>query len=158
MRFISHRGNLTGPDISNENAPGYIDYAISIGYDVEIDVRIHDSEIYLGHDFPQYAIDINWLLFRKDNLWIHCKDTSILSSLNLYYNELNYFTHESDVATLTSMGYIWAYPSINIIDNSIHVLPELNFDETNSNNLITCSGVCSDYISKYEVMLNEFVH
>jgi hypothetical protein len=155
MRFISHRGNLSGPDRCYENDPGYIDHAISIGYDVEIDVRIYNSEIYLGHDYPHHKIDNDWLLSRKDKLWIHCKDTVSLSLFNKSYSDLIYFTHDSDIATLTSNGVIWAYPSINIIDNSIHVLPELNFDESNANALLTCFGICSDYITKYEVILNE---
>jgi len=38
MKLISHRGNLFGPNPTNENNPDYILNAIELGYDVEIDV------------------------------------------------------------------------------------------------------------------------
>jgi len=38
MILISHRGNINGRLESYENAPNYIDSAISKGYDVEIDI------------------------------------------------------------------------------------------------------------------------
>ena len=38
---------------------------------------------------------------------------------------LNYFWHQEDKVTLTSKGYLWAYPGV-ICDNAITVLPEQN--------------------------------
>ena len=34
MIFISHRGNLNGPEPLRENCPSYIDEALRAGYDV----------------------------------------------------------------------------------------------------------------------------
>ena len=57
MKLISHRGNIKGPNPYRENTPTYIDCAIGNGYDVEIDVRSIDGELWLGHDEPQYKIE-----------------------------------------------------------------------------------------------------
>jgi hypothetical protein len=58
---------------------------------------------------------------------------------------LNYFWHQEDDVTLTSKGYIWAYPGKQPIKNSIAVMPELKND-----NLSECIGICSDNISNYK--------
>ena len=49
MILISHRGNINGKIIEAENNPGYIDDAIRLGYEVEIDMWWIDGETYLGH-------------------------------------------------------------------------------------------------------------
>ena len=68
MRIISHRGNIRGPVPGRENAPSYIDCALGNGYDVEIDVRVVNNEIWLGHDEPQYKVSFNWIFHRQMNL------------------------------------------------------------------------------------------
>ena len=58
MKLIAHRGNVTGPNPLRENSLEYIDDAIKLGYDVEIDVR-HiewEQQLYLGHDECQYPV------------------------------------------------------------------------------------------------------
>jgi hypothetical protein len=46
MHLISHRGNIDG--ISKlENQPTYIDSAIELGYDVEVDIWYIGGKIYL---------------------------------------------------------------------------------------------------------------
>lgn len=140
MFFISHRGNLTGPSIKNENHPEYIQNAISEGFDVEIDIREYKGKLYLGHDEPQYEISNEFVKNKK--LWCHAKDIDALWTLK----SLNaiFFWHERDSYTLTSNGYFWTYPGIDLIKNSICVLPE----KQNYKN-IECSGICSDYITKF---------
>ena len=39
MKYISHRGNLDGRNLKTENSPNQIDTVLSLGYDVEIDLR-----------------------------------------------------------------------------------------------------------------------
>tara|TARA_R110002074_G_scaffold398178_1_gene589726 strand:+ start:1183 stop:1614 length:432 start_codon:yes stop_codon:yes gene_type:complete len=143
MILISHRGNIEGPNPQFENHPTRIDGALSKGYDCEIDVRIIDNEIYLGHDNPTHLINIGWLHNRKNNLWIHCKDLETFSKFNTYYNKLNYFFHDSDLGVLTSLSYIW---SANNVKNGILVMPELFDTKPNKYTL----GVCSDYIKSYK--------
>lgn len=143
MILISHRGNLNGPNPNIENHPNRIDSAIYEGFDVEIDIRVVNNKLYLGHDKPQHLINIGWLQKRKDNLWIHCKDLITLYKFNTYYNYLNYFFHDSDLGVLTSHRYIW---SANNVNNGILVMPELFNTKSNKYTL----GVCSDYIKNYE--------
>lgn len=141
MKIIAHRGNITGPNKDQENHPDYIDKALNLGYDVEIDLRIKDNILYLGHDTPDYKIDIDFIKDRQDKLWIHCKDIESLIFCNCYLSDCNYFWHQEDDYTLTSKGYIWAYPSKKIYSNkSVCVLPEV--DDTYA---YMCYAVCSDY-------------
>jgi hypothetical protein len=149
MILISHRGNLTGPDKSQENKPEYIQKAISSGFDCEIDLWKSDKGLFTGHDNSQYKISSDFLLDKSKNLWIHCKNyDSILWCEK--YSMLNYFWHETDKITLTSKNFIWAYPGNQPIKNSIAVLPE-RFDE---NQLNLCKGICSDYIIEYKAYEN----
>lgn len=136
MKIIAHRGNLNGSDVENENKPETILRAISLGFDVEIDIRVIDGEIYLGHDSPQYKIDVRFL--KDDRLWIHCKNKEALE-LMLGLSEVHYFWHQTDTYTLTSKGFVWGYVGADIINNSICVMPETEQD------LQKCYGICTDY-------------
>jgi hypothetical protein len=148
MILISHRGNINGKLIERENHPDYIDEAITLGYDVEIDVWGIDGELFLGHDNPQYKTDFDWLTQRSSNLWIHCKNIDAL----LYFTDIdyslelfNYFWHENDTVTLTSENWIWAFPGKQPINGSIAVLPEIYNDDVSE-----VAGICSDYIENYK--------
>jgi hypothetical protein len=144
MILISHRGNLNGKMPENENHPDYIDEAIHAGYDVEIDVWMIDNELFLGHDKPQYKVIYNWLSTRYEKLWIHCKNVEAMEWFNSF-GGFNYFWHEEDTVTLTSMNIIWAYPGKQTIKGSVAVLPEIHNDD-----LSACIGICSDYINNYK--------
>jgi hypothetical protein len=142
-KLISHRGNINGPDPGRENTTCYIQEALDSGYDVEIDVWIDGTSIYLGHDFPENKITLEWLLKRSESLWVHCKNIPALIYLK-DYPTLNVFWHQSDLVTITTMGFVWAYPGNQPIKNSIAVLPEVYEDPVEG-----CYGICSDYISLY---------
>lgn len=152
MIFIAHRGNLNGPKIDLENNPQYINAALDLGFNVEVDIWHLNNQFLLGHDEPVYPVDIEWLRKRSDFLWIHCKDKTSLEEfhiLNRQSNVFNFFWHENDFVTLTSKGYIWALPGKQPIKNSIAVMPELYND-----NVSTCRGICSDFIGKYSKSMN----
>jgi hypothetical protein len=144
MLIIAHRGNTNGPNPSLENKPSYIDEALqNKGIDVEIDLRIKDNQLYLGHDEPTYLIDQQFIIDRQDHLWIHCKDIESLIYCSTHLPFTNYFWHQEDDYTLTSKGFIWVYPCQPIPPNKtrcICVIPEV--DRTFVNNSY---GVCSDY-------------
>ena len=142
MIIIAHRGLIAGPNKGLENTPTQIDLAISMELGVEIDLWYVDKQYYLGHDEPQYEIDLDWLYKRENNLWIHCKNIDAL--LKMKKSFLHYFWHENDTVTLTSKGFIWAYPGKQPIKNSIAVLPEINNDPVEE-----CFGICTDYVLKY---------
>jgi hypothetical protein len=145
MKLISHRGNINGPKIELENQPEYIDSAILNGFDVEIDVWYEKNIFWLGHDEPKYKVDFEWFVKRISKLWIHCKNINAVIFFNSNSTKFNYFWHQNDDVTLTSLNFIWAYPGKQPTKKSIAVLPEKNNDD-----LSHCSGICSDYINKYK--------
>lgn len=143
MILIAHRGNTEGPKPDFENNPVYIENAISEGYDVEIDLRMHNGKLYLGHDEPQYEIGPGFLF--KSSLWIHCKDRKALEFM-VTENFCNFFWHDTDNYTMTSKGFVWAYPGKHPVANKcIMVMPEL-FWKLEDIPLFNTYGVCSDYV------------
>lgn len=148
MIFIAHRGNLEGPNKDKENHPDYIDDAIDLKFDVEIDLWLVNNQYVLGHDEPQYDVDMEWLMRRTESLWIHCKNLEAMSALDARY--FNFFWHENDTVVLTSHAHIWAFPGKQPIKNSIAVMPEIHNDK-----LDLCKGICTDYVLKYKKQLTK---
>lgn len=147
MRYIAHRGNISGQDSIQENTPNYIDRAICLGYDVEIDVWYIDHKLYLGHDLPVY--EVSYSFFINPKLWIHCKNPEALLFFSEHNNNLlNFFWHEKDRYTITSKGIVWAYPGSKLNSMSVSVLPETIFDVNVKTS--TIYGICSDYIEMYK--------
>lgn len=147
MIFISHRGNLLNADQELENKPSQIIKVMEMGYDCEIDLWYLDDQLFLGHDDPQYPIKSKFFRIYVNCLWIHCKNIeALLWCKNSSIQGLNYFWHEEDMVTLTSLGYIWAYPGFQPIKNSIAVMPEINEEKE----LKGCHGICSDNIEFYK--------
>ena len=56
MKFISHRGNINGRITKKENKIDYVKKAISLGFDVEVDIFFYKKNFWLGHDKPLYKI------------------------------------------------------------------------------------------------------
>jgi hypothetical protein len=154
MHWISHRGNIFGVEKSLENHPDQIEAAINMGFDCEIDVRISKSnKIFLGHDVPTYEVNTKWIESFSMNLWVHCKDWKTLE----YFigTGHNFFFHNTDDYTITSRGYIWAFPGKCFSNKFINVLPEYDTEAkdlgiTQSNQ----AGICSDVIGTIREKLN----
>ena len=142
MKLISHRGNILGIQPGLENMPEYIESAIIKGYDVEIDVW-YKNGFYLGHDNPQYKVDIKFL--KKPEVWCHAKNIEALAKM-LNEKDIHCFWHQEDDYTITSNGFIWTYPNKLLYYNNICVLPELGYN----GNINNCYAICSDYIEKYK--------
>lgn len=141
MIKISHRGNISGANTAShgENHPSSIQYALSLGLNVELDVWFKDNKFYLGHDEPKYEIYYDFFLNSK--FWVHCKNIEALRKLKSNIL-INAFYHNQDDCVLTSQGFIWTYPKNQIItDHSIAVLPEKveNWDVSKA------YGICTDY-------------
>jgi hypothetical protein len=136
---IAHRGNTKGAFPEMENKPEYIDAVLLRGFHAEIDLRVIDGKLFLGHDTPDYEISLDWLMFRKFQLWIHCKNFEALQLLG--NTDLNYFWHENDAYTITSLGFGWVYPGNPIYENSVMVMvdkiPEV----------LNCYAICLDDFS-----------
>lgn len=152
MILISHRGNINGPNIKLENQKSYIDNALDLGFDVEIDVW-YDNGWFLGHDKPDTKITVNWMKNRYSNLWVHCKNLEAIKKLSCRQHKwgnapITFFWHQNDDVTLTSAGHIWTFPGKKLNKLSICVLPEkTNYD---IKDIKKCFGVCSDYIERYK--------
>jgi len=152
MKIIAHRGNINGPNPILENNPEYILKTIDLGFDCEVDVSYIKNKLYLGHDIPQYIIDIDFLLTNKDKFWIHCKNIEALDFLHSY-PELNIFWHNNDDYTITSKNNIWSYIGVKTTKNIICVMPELSINNledffnknNNNNNNNNYYGICTDY-------------
>lgn len=147
MKIISHRGNLEGKNPLLENRESFVVNAILAGYYVEVDVWNISGEWFLGHDEPQYRTKEFFL--RKPELWCHAKNVDALHIMLKV--GIHCFWHQKDNYTITSEGYIWAYPGMILTKNSICVMPERVAWE-NFNN---CAGICTDYPNKYKRLINE---
>lgn len=139
MIFIAHRGNLYGKN-KLENNPSFIDKALKLGYNVEIDVWKIGDKIFLGHDSPEYEVENSYLL--NDNFWCHAKN---LESLEwMLENNIRCFWHQEDDFTLTSDKIIWTYPGKNVTSRSVIVCQTLeDFVKYSEMNVY---GICSDYV------------
>ncbi len=116
--YIAHRGNLYGPNPELENTIPHIDSAIGQGFHVEVDVWNINGTMVLGHDYPSdsdifqnYVID-RFFINRSNRLLVHCKNGEALChmlALTLEHGPaFEYFYHDSDAYTLTSMHSIVA--------------------------------------------------
>ena len=142
MKLIAHRGNLSGPDREKENTTDTIRKALEEGFDVELDVRLVDGNWFLGHDSPDYLFNPD--LLKDQRIWTHCKNYNALSAL-VTEPAVNCFWHQEDDFTLTSMGYIWAYPGKLCRGSnsmSICVMPEWDDMKIPEN----IYGICSDFV------------
>ena len=105
------------------------------------------GKFYLGHDKATQIIDIKLLDNIKDHCWIHCKNLEAITFFNNVSTKFNYFWHENDSYTLTSKGYIWAFPGQKLSTSCICVMPELNnsFSEFSYFREMKIAGICTDY-------------
>ena len=139
MKLIAHRGNYQCKNPSKENQPDYISQAIQAGFDAEIDIWYQDG-LYLGHDNPEYEIDLDFLFMLHDKLWIHCKNIQALSFLS-EIKEFNTFWHEKDSYALTSKGFIWTFPHCKVCEKSVVITENARY-----NKLQDCYGFCADIL------------
>jgi hypothetical protein len=144
MKIISHRGNIHGPCTERENEPAYVDEAIAAGFDVEIDVRYIDGKFYLGHDDPDYEVDIHWLLNRKNRLLVHCKNLEAACRLATA-TALKCFCSISDPFCFVTQDYLWLN-DVTIEPTKNTIVPLLNLDDLERYRFMGKPwGVCTDY-------------
>jgi len=148
MILISHRGNINRIESSEENKPEYIQAALDAGYDVEIDVWNLAGKWFLGHDYPVYPIDMDFLINEK--LLCHAKN---LPALDLMLKiDTHCFWHQEDHYTLTNKGYILSYPGYSTPgQNTICMKAEYH----SLSSIKDCYAICSDYVEYYKDSGNE---
>ena len=142
MKIISHRGNIRGIISNQENRPSYIDCAIGNGYDVEIDIRLINGQLWLGHDEPQYKVDHTWLDKRRDCLWLHCKNIEAAKECWQYQS----FCHTQDPFIYTSTGKIWLHDFDMQIDENT-IIPLLDDSSLDKSLNGVPYAICTDYPS-----------
>lgn len=145
MILISHRGLMDGPNKELENRPDIIKEISNSGIYVEVDLWVHGSRLILGHDEPQYEVDIDF--FDNHMLVTHAKNLEALTFLTKELRNHNFFWHTDDDYVLTSRKWIWAYPGSPLNSSCIAVIPETIMPISEIKNL-DVYGVCSDYINQ----------
>lgn len=146
MKIISHRGNITGRKIDRENAPSYIDSAISSGYEVEVDIRYIKGSFWLGHDFAAFEVSDTWIKKRKNLLWFHCKDLESAIALSNVDEKITYFCHANDPYTVISNGFIWVHELSYAVNNKC-IIPLLTESSIHDGNLYEAGGICTDFVN-----------
>lgn len=151
MIMIAHRGNLNGPKPNLENRPEYIKQALDEGFYAEVDVWVHNGQITLGHDEGIYLCEKEFLT--DPHIICHAKNFEAAELLSSRKN-IHWFWHEKDNCTITSQGWIWAFPH-NVIRGSVLNQPEWN-QKFNPEEAVgqfqwytktySFRGVCSDYV------------
>ena len=109
MIFIAHRGNINGPNPSQENNPKYIQQALDKGYYAEVDVWVIDGKILLGHDEAQYSSSIDFL--KNDKIVCHAKNPDALALL--VSKNMHCFGHDNDEVVLTSKNCLTLNHQLN---------------------------------------------
>jgi len=151
MILISHRGNVDGITQDRENTLSYIEEAIQLGYDVEIDLRVKDGKTFLGHDTPDHPVSLEWLEERKHKLWIHTKDVQALVFCK--ENNLKYFFHEKEEQTLISNGLIWTHDLDNVTRYSVIPIISDKLNLKDFSKFKNCYAICSDFVKHYKNIL-----
>jgi hypothetical protein len=152
MKIISHRGNINGPQFHRENSPAFIDEAIKLGYDVEIDLRYINNKLFLGHDIGQYEIELKWLLERSDFLWTHCKNLEAASLLS-NHNTIKSFCHVSDPYIFINNNFIWVH-DLGLSLNEKCIIPLID-KNMSTKNLNIVHAICTDYVEYYNNIFNK---
>lgn len=159
VHFISHRGNIDGPNPDKENSIDYLNAAIAKGYEVEADIWYIDGKWMLGHDESTYLADeLVYSFTAGASVWWHCKNLKALEQFgkdaDIWRNyKPHYFWHQTDDFTLTSFGYIWTYPGQPLMERSICVMPETVMLKPEHFEKTKVAGICSDYINDYRKVL-----
>lgn len=137
-----------GKDSFRENSPNFIDEALGRGFDCEIDLWGAGAVLHLGHDAPQFAVELGWLRDRADNLWVHCKNHDAIVAV--HEQPLNWFFHENDAYTLTSRGFIWAFPGQPVVGSNTVSLWFGDADPTDEEAVKESWGICGDFVGAWK--------
>ena len=144
IKIISHRGNINGPVNHKENRPSYIDSALQLGFDVEVDIRYENDKFMLGHDTGDYEVSDIWITKRKENLWFHCKDLNSVYALRKIDPTIIKFCHSSDPFVLVSNGMTWVHDlKLNLDINC--VIPLMSIYDIDNYNCGKVYGICTDF-------------
>lgn len=141
MQILAHRGNTKGPS-RFENHPDQIRECLAAGFGVEIDLWQEGSNCYLGHDAPQYPIELDE--FDRLDVFFHLKSAHLPNLLRA-----DAFAIVCDPFVVTLRGRLWANYGQNPSPNSVMCSPDLvGANEALSDfrqRIIGAHGVCTDF-------------
>lgn len=158
MIYIAHRGLCDGYNEARENHPDQIRETLAAGFDCEIDARLVDGKWWLGHDGPTYVVPESF--FFQEGLWIHCKNHEALFAMRqmkVLSWEPNFFWHDGDAYTLTSLGYLWTYPK-KPVDPKMGIVVQPEWEKGWYNDIettLTGAGVCSKFVRAIQAELGK---
>jgi len=105
MKVYAHRANQNGSNINLENTKIATWNCFNKGYNVELDIRLKDGKLYLGHDEPKDEIVREFL--EDSRILAHAKTWQTFEYL-LRYKQIHSFFQSLDDVSITSQGYrIW---------------------------------------------------
>lgn len=168
MRLISNLGNIKGREPEKENTPDHIDRAISLGYDVLVELK--------KEDFNNKKM--LWYNERAHRLWFSY-DPKIYESIHAWKGEfsiiktrlVNYIMLKKEgeivvhpdwrvvVSGTPSVGkHLFLSPGYQLPDysNAVIYLPEeAGPDEYDFTDLKSAYGICSNEIEGYKKLVEE---
>lgn len=145
IKFVSHRGNLSGPLPARENDPKYVEEAFSCCDSVEVDVRMVGDKLFLGHDYPQYPVTAAWINEHHAKLLLHLKDIRSLKFILRHgLRHWHYFCHAGDAFTHTSHGLLWLH-DISLEPDHSTIVPLMTRDLVLAYPHRNILAICSDF-------------
>jgi HAD superfamily hydrolase (TIGR01509 family) len=105
--LISRRGNLEGANPEKENTPAYVQHALNLSFDVQVDVWSgKDGGWYLGNDGPKHKVDLTFL--QSKGLWLRCGDVQTFQLVTSLIT-VKAFVGQPDSKSmlLTTSGHCW---------------------------------------------------
>lgn len=177
MIFIAHRGNIDGEvkhqnfGCSLENTSGHINRAIAMGFHVEVDVRIWNSNLCFGHDEVGDCYVVKESDLNAEKCFYHLKDIRSKQTLDFWSEMTNtqykYFYNNLDRYSLVSDGHVWTYPGpygidrVQLNENTIYMSEEspsyISKDLVRKLMRHKVYGVCSDYVLKFRTYYEEIL-
>jgi len=137
-----------------ENTVQAVEEAISLGYEVEIDVWKTNDGWFLGHDCPENKVSLFFLIINCRKLWFHCKNGAAFNILKW----LGGFMHDSEPqveAHTVFNKFSWNHSSNHYYDSkTVCVMPELHSLEPQDYS--AAYGVCSDDIVNIEYEFKKY--
>lgn len=140
--LISYLGNISGRDEQRENTTDYIQAALKQGYNASCEVLVQHGAFFLltanGLQRLPYA------MLSNPKMWFGALNAPTLDALCAA--SAHAFPCGAALA-LTTVGYLWCQPGVQLTPRSIAVLPEeapadwLSAEEP--------AGLCSAVISRY---------
>ena len=138
--FIANRGNYQGADTDNENTFSYLLQAFNAGHLVVCDIQTYKSVLYFGHNEPKETV--NWQFITKNK--VICRAVDLDSFVVLYNLNAHCFWYQTDDMSLTSRGYLWCKPDVQI-DHTRAIWTNVNKEKLHSRP-DKIFGICGDIV------------